>query len=372
MIIHPYEINWHGPVNAELGYCRHNREIVKALVKQGLTIHLTTSDGRKSKYAWFWKALSSPQKTKLITVFCTPQTWLYPKIGYGIIYTTVESNTLHDVAIHRTKCFQEVWVPSEFNKEVFKKYKFGNVHVIPEGIDPEFWNCSHIKTDDTFKFITLADWSYRKGVKWLLQAFSLAFKKSDNVKLIMLTRKAAHEGKKYTKEIMKEAGSFVKDVGGSLNKVEFYTMIMTDEEIRDSFRKADCFVLPSLGEAWCLPAEEAMACELPCILPKVGGHRYFASKKTGWLTSGYWSEMPKSHVLLYNGQLFYHPDLKSLISAFKHAYKHPLECRKKGEYARRFVTTNVTWDRAAEKAVKRIGEIYNKGYDPERRGKCFI
>lgn len=372
MIIHPYEINWHGPVNAELGYCRHNRQMLLALVKKGITVHLSTSDGRKSKYRWFWEPLMSLQKPQLIIIYCTPQTWSFPKVGYSIMFTTIESYTLHGAAVRRAKCFQELWVPSHFNKDVFMKHGFKNVHVIPEGIDPNFWNASHIRTDNTFRFITLADWSYRKGVRWLLQAFSLAFKGVDDVRLICLTRKAAHEGKKYTKEIMKEAASHVKEVGGNLDNIDWYTRILTDEQIRDYFRHADCFVLPTLGEAWCLPAEEAMACELPCILPKVGGHRDFASKKTGWLTSGYWHTMPKSDVLFYNDQLFYHPHLKSLVKAMRYAYNHQEECRKKGEYARQYVTTQVTWEKAAEKAIERIGEIYKEGYRPERRGKCFV
>ena len=372
MIIHPVEINWHGPVNAELGYCRHNRQMLLALARNGATIHLSTSDGKKPKYKWFWKPLFSYQRPHLIWIYCTPQTWLYPKTGYSIIFTTIESWTLHPAAVHRTACFNEVWVPSHFNKTVFNRHGFKNVYVIPEGIDRSFWNHSHIKTDHTFRFITLADWSYRKGVKWLLQAFAMAFKDVDDVKLIFLTRKAAHEGKKYTREILKEATSFVKDIDGNLNNVDFHTLIMTDEEIRDQFRKADCFVLPTLGEAWCLPAIESMACECPCILPKVGGHREYASKKTGWLTSGYWHEMPKSHVLFYNEQLFYHPHLQSLVKTMKYAYLHKEECRKKGEYARKFVTTEFTWDKAAQKAIKRIREVYNTGYDPGGRGKCLI
>lgn len=372
MIIHPVEINYHCPANAELGYCRHARQFALALTRQGTTVHLSTSDGRKAKYKWFWKPIMTYQKPHLIWIYLTPQTWNFPKTGYSIIFTTIESWTLHPAAVHRVGCFNEVWVPSHFNKTVFNRHGFKNVHVIPEGIDTKFWDTSHLVTDYPFKFITLADWSYRKGVKWLLQAFSLAFKDTNDVKLIFLTRKAAHEGKKYTREILKEATSFVKDVGGNLDNIEFHTLILTDEEIRDHFRKADCFVLPTLGEAWCLPAIEAMACECPCILPKVGGHREFASKKTGWLTSGYWHEMPKSDVLFYNGQLFYHPHLKSLVKALQYAYRHPEECRKKGEHARRFVTTQFTWDNAAKIAVKRIGEIYQKGYSPERRGKCLV
>ncbi|GAI17790.1 unnamed protein product [marine sediment metagenome] len=340
-----------------------------ALRRQGVKINFTSSDGWKKKYKWFWGDIKGPHNRGLVTIFCTPQTWHFPKYGYSIMLTTIESKTIHPGAQHRASCFRELWVPCEFDKQVFNKHGFKNVHVIPEGIDPTFWNVEHLGIDDTFRFITLADWSFRKGVHTLIKAFYLAFKNEKDIKLLFLTRKAAHEGKKYTKEIMKEASEHVSDVGGNLNNIEFYTRILTDEQIRDYFRSADCFVLPTLGEAWCLPAEEAMACELPCILPKVGGHRYFASKKTGWLTSGRWGTMPESDVIFYNDQLFYHPDMRSLVRAMRYAYRHREECRKKGEYARKLVTTQVTWDNAAKIAVNRIQQIYSQGFIPERRGK---
>jgi glycosyltransferase involved in cell wall biosynthesis len=345
--------------------------MILALQRAGVHINLSTSDGRKKKYKWFWKPIYRAHERDLVTIFCTPQTWHFPKYGYPIMFTTIEAKTIHSAARHRAGCFQELWVPSKFNQDVFKRYGFTNVHVIPEGIDPKFWNTSHQETDDTFKFICLADWSFRKGVHSLIKAFYLAFQGDKKVKLIFLTRKAAHEGRKYTREIMKEATDHVNDVGGNLDNVEFITTILTDEQIRWWFSVSDCFVLPTLGEAWCLPAEEAMACELPVILPKVGGQRHFTTKHTGWFTSGYWAEMPTSDVLFYNRQLFYHPHIKSLVRALRHARAHPQQCRQKGKYARQYVTSNFTWDDAAQIAVTRLEEIYRQGFTSTRRGICL-
>ena len=114
-----------------------------------------------------------------------------------------------------------------------------------------------------------------------MQAFNLTFKGIDDVRLIFLTRKAANVGPAYTRRIKKEARESAEEVHGNLGKISFYTTLLTDNQIHHIFSYCDCFVLPTKGEAWCLPAIEAMSTGLPCILPKVGGHREFASSHPG-------------------------------------------------------------------------------------------
>jgi glycosyltransferase involved in cell wall biosynthesis len=51
----------------------------------------------------------------------------------------------------------------------------------------------------------------------------------------------------------------------------------------------DCFVMPSFGESWCIPAFDAMAMGKTPICTNIGGMADFIGGKTpgGWLVSGY-------------------------------------------------------------------------------------
>jgi len=365
-----YTINWIGPVFAELGYCRHNRQMILALERQNVKINLMITDdpSKNTYYNFAVKRVNKNPPKHLINVFCTPAPSMYPTGGYSILFTTIESRDLHPVIIHRAKCFDEIWVPCEYNRRAFLRAGFKKTFVIHEGIDEKRWRALKVTLDNKFRFVCLADWSERKGVHELVKAFNIAFRNIQDVCLIFLTRKASNVGKSYTRRIKKEALDAANEVGGSLEKIEFFTETLTDSQIHHIFSYCDCFVLPTKGEAWCLPAEEAMATGLPCILPKVGGQREFANNKTGWLTSGTWKQMSKSDVEFYNGQYFYHPDIKDLVKKMQYAYDHKEECERKGVYASKLVKTKFNWDVAAKQAVKRITEIYAKGYDPRTKG----
>jgi len=100
----------------------------------------------------------------------------------------------------------------------------------------------------------------------------------------------------------------------------------------------------------------------------VGGHREFASERTGWLTSGRWQQMKKSKVEFYNNQYFYYPNIKSLVKTMFYAYNHRREGIRKGLHASNLVSKYFNWDIAARQAVKRIAHIYAKGYNPRTKG----
>lgn len=367
-------LNWVGPVFSALGYARHNREMVKVLGAQKCEISLNPSsppDGPNLK------GLDSYLMQEFFpdapTVVCVPAPPCRHDDGYDILFTTVESLLPHPGLVHRSDQFDEIWVPSHLCRAGFRTMgvKRKKVWVIPEGIDPIYWQKSCPSRTDRFVFITLADWSFRKGVHFLLQAYTRSFTVPQRVELILLTRYATKTDAPSVHRIKEEASGSVGFDIETRPDIRFITNELTDGQIRNLFSSAHVFVLPTLGEAWCLPACEAMACGLPCILPECGGHREFHDEQTGWLTKGSWKnsrEFNESEVDFYRGQTFFFPDVDNVARAMRTAYDDLALCRRKGLVAMHRVHTQYRWEDAALIAYDRLLEIQKKGWTPHKPG----
>lgn len=365
-----YTINWYGPVFSPMGYARHNREMIWALDRQGINIKMQPTDKYESLYFDKLSKFIEPHPNKsLITVYCIPTCSVRHDRGYAILLHTIESKAPHPGLLHRTLEFSECWVPCEFNFQSMTKAMDHQIPLVkvPEGIDTNYWKPQPTTKNRKFTFITLADWSYRKGVHELVQAFKQEFKHHEAELWLITKYHQTDNSKKGQARVRQEAKQFA----GSLKDIRFFFKTYTDMELMELFSQAHCFVLPTKGEAWCLPAIEAMSCELPCILPKIGGHREFFDERFGWLTSGHWDyldNLPGICVDFYQGQLFYFPDIPDLQAKMRFAYEHQIECRDKGRFAKKHVSQHFTWDIAGKIAADRIKAIYKKGYTPYQRG----
>jgi len=99
----------------------------------------------------------------------------------------------------------EIWVPSEWQREVFAKHNIPNekIVVIPEAVDSELFHPKYLssssssrrkreiiegdsnnsKKETKFEFLTIFAWSYRKGWDILLESYFTSFTSNDNVVL---------------------------------------------------------------------------------------------------------------------------------------------------------------------------------------------
>jgi len=368
-------INWIGPVFGSTGYARHNREMIHALQDLGVEIHVTPCDSTQDHIPeYIEKALNTPRKEDGITIHLSPSPALWGDDGYNILLTTIESMPAHPGLIRRASMFPEVWTVSKYNHSAIAPYLPGATikKIIQEGYNPKVFYRETPKKFETFTFIYLGDWSFRKGCHELVQAFCEEFQRGE-AQLYMITK--LHQVKndpKSQKTILKEAKEYATRNGYRLHDVYFFHIDYPDETLRYFYTQAHCFIMPTKGEAWGLPIMEAMACGLPVIVPDIGGQREFTSEKTGWLTTGYYDRLDKYlniTIDFYQGQFFYFPNIHSVKKAMREAYTHPEQCDLIGYRNSRYVFEKFTWDKAAQKAYNRLQEIENKGYANLRNGR---
>ena len=149
----------------------------------------------------------------------------------------------------------------------------------------------YMDTENRFVFYFIAEAIRRKNIFALIKAFHLEFDVDEPVDLIIKASKGGMSDEdcgQYIKELCDTVKQNLKLYpSNDLYKSEFITTGFLDSEKMMRFhRTMDCFVMPSYGEAWCLPAFDAMAMGSTPICTNVGGMSDFLSDGGGTLVDG--------------------------------------------------------------------------------------
>jgi len=93
-----------------------------------------------------------------------------------------EAMQLPESFTDKLNAFDELWVPSEINKEVFSRiYPEDKIYVMPLGIDTGTFNPTHkpmnFMNPEGLRILMLGRWCSRKGFHLAINAFLRAFDK---------------------------------------------------------------------------------------------------------------------------------------------------------------------------------------------------
>lgn len=144
-------------------------------------------------------------------------------------------------------------IPHTFNiDKFFQSYK--TLPVIEE-----------LKNNDKFIFYTIGEFVRRKNFGALLKAFYTEFSFNEPVELIIKTSRG-NEFRNFSKGIRE---------GLKLNRYKQEIIIdehLKEEELYSIHQDADCFIQTSFGEAWSIPAFDAMGFGKTPLVPRCTGY----------------------------------------------------------------------------------------------------
>ena len=299
--------------------------------------------------------------------------------GKKILYTMIEtSEKVHPDYAGKLNLMDEIWVATEYGKKILQK---SNVHppiiVMPLGVDtgryiPNAGTMDFGPSMNTFKFVSVFRWSYRKGYDILLKAYLEEFTSEEDVSLLMVSRlveRPEEAGEEVIVSDFKGIKSMVNKKEEALPHVALYTKVLHERDMPKLYGSMDAFALISRGEGFGLPYLEAAACGLPVIASNCSGHTDFLDESNSYLVepSGYskaevtgnLSRMAKlCH--FYNGQTFPDFDETSVEQTKRHlrcVFENKKEAKEKAEKLRAQVNSNYTWDMAVERVYRRLKEI---------------
>lgn len=134
------------------------------------------------------------------------------------------------------------------------------IGVIYNGIDiVEFFPDLSKKDKDKFTIICVSRVTPRKGIRFLIQAFSILLKRYDYLKLIIV----GDGNERLSLE------DLVQGLG--INDKVVFTGPISHDKVSEYYQKSSIFVLPSLNEGMSNTMLEALACGLPLVATDTGG-----------------------------------------------------------------------------------------------------
>ena len=218
--------------------------------------------------------------------------WCELEAGKRIIgYATWETDRLPRAWPGILNRLDRVWVPSRWNKEVFRRSGVCvPIDVVPhvlEPMPPAQTPASRTLTEgippESLVFYTINVWSARKALWLVCEAFRTAF--SDREPVVLVVKTSAYDSTSRwarnrwpLRELARTKRSFRKWLG--TREASPPIRLVAEEnvpqaEIEALHRRGDCYVSLSRSEGWGLGAFDAVAAGNPVIMTGYGGQTDF-------------------------------------------------------------------------------------------------
>lgn len=360
------KINWHSLLNFPTGYALSSREFVLELDRQNVWVNYkylygpgTVFGVPEPQQVTGPYLLGSIQRRKIepsgVQVSYGQADAFKTKYGeYKIGFTMLEVDGLPASWVQSANMMDEVWTPSTFNRETFKRSGVTKpIHVIPLGVNPAYFNpgIKGYRIDGPFTFLTMFEWGERKAPEILLKAFNDEFGSSEDVVLIC----KAYNQDPAVHIPAQVRNYYLKDSGGRI--VFSINEVVPSYQLGSIYRSVDCFVLASRGEGWGLPILEAMACGLPVIATNWSAQCDFISNDTAYLLDVERLRPAEAKCPYYEGFNWAEPSYEHLRSLMRHVFENRDEAKTLGVRASAEVLTKWSWKQSVKKILARLDEL---------------
>jgi glycosyltransferase involved in cell wall biosynthesis len=250
-----------------------------------------------------------------------------PKIGY----TMLETDRLPAAWVEQANQMDLIWTPTAWGAEVFAASGVRRpIRVVPLGVDLASFRPGPPRTQLSERtiFVSVFEWGQRKGADLLLRAYRAAFAPTDPVLLIL---KIDHRVP--ASNPLREIATLLPAPAPQVGII--YNQRLHAQRMAELYQSADCFVLPTRGEGWCMPALEAMACGIPAIVTDWSGPTAFLTPENGYPLPITGLVPTNSDNPYYRDAQWAAPDMDALVELLRHVHRQRADAQQRGVAAAR-------------------------------------
>lgn len=195
----------------------------------------------------------------------------------------------------------EIWVPNDdlkINLEL--SHATSPIKTIPYPFDLAKYqnsnqkNLSFRSNDHKFKFYYIGEWNDRKNLESIIRSFHAEFAPHEQVALVLKVKKFGSNPQQLHHDLKNFCNNIKKEMRLYTNLESYHEEIIMSEDVSSEIismihKSCDCFVGPTHGEGWSIPAFDAMCYGRTPICSNEGGPKYFIdseNKNTGYLVDG--------------------------------------------------------------------------------------
>ncbi|MFO1497104.1 MAG: glycosyltransferase [Verrucomicrobiota bacterium] len=299
-----------------------------------------------------------------------------PDADYHVGRTMFETDRIPPGWAEACNAMDEVWVPSRFNLETFAQ---AGVHrdklvVMPGAVDAAFFDPRRhspleLPNRARFNFLSIFEWSSRKGWDVLLAAYLQEFSAEDDVCLFLRTYLFSKPEGDPRAALEKRIRAYARtlNLGNKpLPRLELLADQVPHSQLPSLYLACDCYVAPSRGEGWGRPQHEAMLMERPVIATNWSANTEFMARENAYLLDYEVVEAKglEPELWHYKGHRWANPSLTHLRELMRRVEQNPAEARQKGMAARRQMAAQYSREAVAERVVHRLQEIERQFFSP--------
>ena len=289
-----------------------------------------------------------------------------PKIAYNVWESTLQPEGF----FNKLKEFDELWVPSEWQKECSIKQGFdpNRVQVVPEGVDvdtffPEKVDVLDEYKDGRFKFLLFGRWDYRKSTKEIIETFLKTFEPDEPVDLVV--------------SIDNMWGKSIDGFNNTKDRLEYWNLnddrikiktFPSREDYISYLKTGHVFVSCARGEGWNLPLIESMSCGTPSIYSECSGQLEFAKGKglpikileerpTTYSENDKWTMAITTSDIPGN---YYEPDFNHLSEVMRDAYENYTTHKNKALKDSEDIRKNFSWENVAQIGLTTVNDFMSR------------
>jgi len=279
-------------------------------------------------------------------------------------YTMFETVDLPSSWVEGCEYMDEIWVPSRFNLDSFSRAGVprDKIKVVPLGVDVDYFDPDKVPAMEIpglkgFNFLSVFQWTKRKGWDILIKAYLEAFKQSDDVALVI------HSYYRVGRETESLVRRYIEELGYDINKIPRISVVsqpILSQHMPSLYKACQAFVLPTRGEGWGLTYMEAMAMGLPTIGTRFSAHLDFMNDENSFLIDNLGMESVDEEQVRdnpqYAGMLWGKPSYEHTVELMRYVYENRGEASKIARQARRDILANWTVEHQAARTAQVLVE----------------
>jgi glycosyltransferase involved in cell wall biosynthesis len=257
------------------------------------------------------------------------------------LYASETSDFIDSGWTEKLNLMDEIWVINHQMVDAARKSGVNvPIHIVPHAIDTSKFEQNYKNIEqiaqykNDFIFYTIVDNIRRKNLAALIKAFHLEFDNDEPVQLLIKSSENQYGAtKKFCDDI--KVGLRLYESVEHYKKEIIIGNRVTQESIYKIHSSCNCFVLPSYGEAWAIPAMDAIGFGKTPIVTACTGFLDYINNDVGWLakcTEDSVFGMFESPSGLYSGrETWWNVNLLDLRRCMREAYSNKELRKKKAE-----------------------------------------